>query len=365
MPTTTLRDEIATFAAAVRAHLDDLPADEVDDLTEGLEADLFEQAEDNEGALTATDPAEYASELRTSAGLPERSDASTAPTLRARLSDVARQARARMSGFARSSRFGSWLTDLLLAVRPVWWVYRGWAVFVVTWMLWTGQSRLLPTALPAWAALVGVVLVSIQWGRGRWLPQRWLKAVRLLMSVVAVIASPFLVAGALDAVTNSVDVGESYANPSPVGLTLDGNRVTNIFGYDADGRPLDHIQLFTQDGKPLVTVGADSTGLDSDFDAGTDRLPVPYAKVGDAYVWNVFPLREAPLSADGQVDAGRAHDATPPLQSTTPLSAYRQPAPTSGQTSMATPAPSATPTARADPAAPPAPSPVPSPAVTP
>ena len=62
MPTTTLRDDVAAFAAAVRAHLDDLPADEVDDLTDGLESDLLEQAEDDHGALAKTDAEQYAAE---------------------------------------------------------------------------------------------------------------------------------------------------------------------------------------------------------------------------------------------------------------------------------------------------------------
>ena len=49
MTTTTDHPEIAGFAVAVRAHLDDLPADEVDDLLDGLEADMSEQAA--EGAV--------------------------------------------------------------------------------------------------------------------------------------------------------------------------------------------------------------------------------------------------------------------------------------------------------------------------
>lgn len=35
------------YAAAVRAHLSDLPDDVVDDLTDGIEADLAEQAVEN------------------------------------------------------------------------------------------------------------------------------------------------------------------------------------------------------------------------------------------------------------------------------------------------------------------------------
>jgi len=47
MTTMTATDPaIEEFATAVRAALGDLPADEVDDLTDGLEADLTERAAD-------------------------------------------------------------------------------------------------------------------------------------------------------------------------------------------------------------------------------------------------------------------------------------------------------------------------------
>ncbi|MGD8194140.1 hypothetical protein ACEXQB_006545 [Herbiconiux sp. P18] len=62
--TATLDSTIAEFAPAVRRHLDDLPLDEVDDLTGGLEADLSEQASDEQGDLHLDDPASHASELR-------------------------------------------------------------------------------------------------------------------------------------------------------------------------------------------------------------------------------------------------------------------------------------------------------------
>ena len=42
MTTSTVTPEIVEFAQGVRAALADLPAEEVDDLTEGLEADLAE-----------------------------------------------------------------------------------------------------------------------------------------------------------------------------------------------------------------------------------------------------------------------------------------------------------------------------------
>ncbi|MBO1738807.1 hypothetical protein [Leifsonia sp. TF02-11] len=351
MTTTTLRDDVAAFAAAVRAHLDDLPSDEVEDLTDGLESDLFEQAEDNGGRLAESDAAQYAAELRASAGLPERSAASAA-SLRSRLTDFVAHARTRTSELARSSRFGAWLTDLLLALRPVWWLFRGWAVFFLGWMLVVRQSRLLPDSLPGWVVLIVIMLVSVQWGRGRWLPMGWLKGVRVLMSVVAVVAAPFLATAALNAAANAYSGTQVYSEPAPVGLTQDGQPVTNIFGYDAEGKPLEHVQLFDQDGEPLVTVGRSAIGSDSEYTGDPNRVRIPFAKAGGNYVWNVFPLREAPMSESGQVETGKAQAVPLPFQLTSPLSAYRQ------ATTGPTPAPTGAPT----PTAPPTPLPTPTPA---
>ena len=62
--TTTVPTEIASFAASVRAELADLPAEEVEELTEGLEADLAEAFREDL-ARELGDPSAYAAELRT------------------------------------------------------------------------------------------------------------------------------------------------------------------------------------------------------------------------------------------------------------------------------------------------------------
>ncbi len=39
----------------------------------------------------------------------------------------------------------------------------------------------------------------------------------------------------------------------PPGLVNNGNQVTNIYPYDAQGQPLDNVRLFDQDGQPLLS----------------------------------------------------------------------------------------------------------------
>ena len=63
-----VQPEVAEFMGQVRAHLLDLEPEELQDLTEGLGADLSDLvAERGRGALG--DPADYARELRSAAGL--------------------------------------------------------------------------------------------------------------------------------------------------------------------------------------------------------------------------------------------------------------------------------------------------------
>lgn len=68
----TVAETIHEFAISVRAELSDLGPREVEELTEGLEVDLLEQAmaEDETGGWNPGEPKLYAQELRSAAGLP-------------------------------------------------------------------------------------------------------------------------------------------------------------------------------------------------------------------------------------------------------------------------------------------------------
>ena len=94
-------EDVRAYVRAVRAWLGDLPADEVEDLTAGMEADLAERAAESGGPLGGLlgQPEAYAAELRSAAGLPPRVDVVAVPdAVRARAVDRppgARRARAR------------------------------------------------------------------------------------------------------------------------------------------------------------------------------------------------------------------------------------------------------------------------------
>ena len=193
----SIDEQIRAFAASVRRHLDDLPEEELDDILGGLTADLTDQAADNDGVLELGDPAAYAEELRSAAGLPPRADASKRPPA-----------------------FGAWLLDFLVALRPVWWVLRGFAMFV----LLTGAlgSGMMPTSPASWLFAIALIVVSVQWGRGRWLPRNWIRHVRTIVSVVAVAIMPFALASVLTPRVEYVESG-GYMQQ---GLLLDGVQIT-------------------------------------------------------------------------------------------------------------------------------------------
>lgn len=311
---TTVDEQIRAFAAAVRAELSDLPAEDVDDLVEGLVGDLTDQAADSDDAFQLGDPAEYARELRTAAGLPEKSATDTRTPLHIRVS-----ARfGRIVGRIRRTGLGAWLTDFLVALRPVWWVLRGFALYAIAGAWFNAGPRTLTgqhsfeSFLLAWALLIGLVVVSVQWGRDRWLPNNWLRHIRTVASFLVVIGLP------LGWVAATVPT-YVYADTAPTtGLLLDGAQIGNLFVYDASGELIDGAQIFTDDGTPLDLFGAQSSEFsDSTYRGwwnGEDDVTVPFINAQNRPVWNLYPLDIAPFNMErGEVDKNRAKAAKPPF----------------------------------------------------
>ncbi|WP_104139873.1 hypothetical protein [Cryobacterium sp. Y62] len=365
MSQTATTHSIHDFALAVRAALSDLPADEIDDLTDGLEADLTEQAADFDDAgapadapdFDLGDPVAYADELRSAAGLPVRG---TAPTVRV---SGLRRLRIRVGGIRvnvtrciRSTAAGAAVLDFLLVLRPLWWVLRGWVVYAVAEIFVGGAISTLPTNPVRALALGAFVVLSVQWGRSRWLPWRWLPRFRTVVSVCAVLALPWVLILTAHQAANAQAGGYVEYDPySMPGLMQNGQEVTNVFAYDADGQPLTDVQLFDQDGRALNVVNdpANTHYLPQLLDAtGEQDMVVPSLLVPGGSGWNVYPLR---LVRSADVDStydylGQAYqaDAAPspfPFAQVRPLvvvPAAGEPSPTPTLTPSPTPSPAPT-----------------------
>lgn len=280
--------QVRKFAQAVRLELADLGPEEVEELTDGLEADLSEQAGDSDG-FAHGDPAEYASELRAAAGLPARTV--ERPKISRIISAESARVSRRVVATIRSSKTGSSLLDFLASIRPVWWLARAVVGTLVLKQI-VGQGW----NFTAFTLLSGAVLlvISIQWGRERWMPWPGIRVIRTIANIAAVLIIPFTLAAASSQLSYSVVDHTEQAYAMPAGLSRDGRQISNIFVYDSDGNPVKGVQLFDQDGKAL-SVRTDSTS--PYLYAGGDTYLVPSAKPVGGSGWNVFPLARIPQSA--------------------------------------------------------------------
>ena len=314
MTTPTLTSpKVAAFAAAVRDALADLPREEVDELTDGLEADLSDRAADT-GADALGDPVAYAQELRAAAGLPARGTRGRAPL------DVAvANARANLADLRANPRFEAML-KFFAVLAPVWWVARAWLAYLLVATLATVQKPL-PDSLPMLAVLVGAIIVSVQFGRGKWQSRLAVRTLLIVANVVAAVVFPFVLGWAYAAQASAAYAVETQSDYwEPQGLVLsNGTQVTNVFAYGPDGRPIDGVQLFDQDGQPLDLV----TDPYTEYLTGkTDLATVPSNAVPGRKGWNVFPLQTIPAESAWEGTEAVPKDARLPFPTVQPLVGY-------------------------------------------
>ncbi len=291
MNTSTVTPEIATFAQSVRAALADLSAEEVDDLTEGLEADLAESlAEDLRRTLP--DPVAYAAELRLAAGLPGRTDAGKRGIGNA-WDDLRRQT----SGVVQGNPTLAAVADFLEVLRPAWWVLRAW---IAAWLLAALFGMQVGYGLGALSSIPLLVfaVVSIQWGRGRW-QFPGLRGIVVAGNVIAVVALLPVVTA-----SQSWDDGSEYNagfesglssgyGGESEGLFFNGQPLENIYVYDAAGQKLSGVQLFDVQGRPLVpNREADDTQI--------QQTPATLETGAEAF--NVYPLQITRMTWDDYGD---------------------------------------------------------------
>ncbi|GEL94941.1 hypothetical protein [Cellulomonas composti] len=293
--------EVAAYAARVRAALADLGPEQVEELTDGLEANLADALADERrphGSTPADEfgpPAAYAAELRSSAGLepvPVRRTRSMRRALGAPVRAVVRLGERTLARL-RATRWWAPVEDFLVVLRPFWWVVRGWAVAgLALRMLGTepGGSWWLPGSALGWAVLGAAVVASVQWGRGRWSTGRRWRIVLLVVSWVAGFAAVVLalsMAGGQDAVVESYD--PAWYAPED-GVVVGGEYATNLFVYDAAGRPVAGAQVFDQAGHPVLLTPDQTVSSLSDRIGNTKFVRIGGVDgdgftIGNAYPW--------------------------------------------------------------------------------
>ena len=228
------RTQVRAYVARVRAALSDLPAEDVDDLTQGMEADLAELAAESDSirARLGT-PEAYADELRTAAGLAPRAAFTTTGVMGARLARWGKQRQALMAL--------PWMRDAL----PVGWALRG---IVAAWVVgrvlgWNSNN--------VWTWLLGAALSfwfgrkTLEWKGGR---RGAISAINLATALI----------GLLVVLPNQVDRTDQppaiyMESPATIdGLSNNGEPVTGITVYDPTGRQVERPRAFDQNGNPLL-----------------------------------------------------------------------------------------------------------------
>lgn len=316
MTTTLDYEQVTAFAKAVRRELADLGPDVLDDLTDGLEADLADKLADGE---PLGDAAEYAAELRAAAGVERTTRPSIADNVRANIADL----RARVAPFTSHPVIAE-VIAFFVAVRPVWWVLRAWGLFFILAGFHTAPSN----PFDPWL-LIALLVLSIQWGRGRWLPWKWSRGAVIALSVVALLALPTAASYLIQKIYYVDDMDPN--DFIPTGLVLDRQQVTNIFAYGPDGEPLTGVQLFDQNGDAL---NVDSTGAETlwvwDETDQSESIMVPSNGVSGGTGWNIYPLEQIDpedLTDMGEVPSwAKREQPTPPFASVQQLLGYEAPA---------------------------------------
>ncbi|MCG2798061.1 MAG: hypothetical protein L6367_05915 [Cellulomonas sp.] len=357
MSTTVI--DVAAYARAVRAELTGLGPEQVEDLTDGLEANLADALADEGRGIIGQDaeevfgpPAEYARELLTAAGIAGPEPAPRRRRSVGQLLDTPFHAVARQGdrALARLRDVPGWsaVEDFLLVLRPAWWVLRAWVLWRILAVFGIGWSgALLPGSAVGLVALVVLLVGSVQWGRGRWRTHGGWHRVMLGVSVVAALAVPSVLGSA--AQPRVVD-GDDYVSAAPSdGVVVDGNEATNLFVYDGDGNPVERAQIYDQDGRPVLTASGGTGGYWSSADDQW-RTFAPATSSGEAR-WNVFPLLSMPstdLSVDGtgveQWVTGGEPTATWPFAKA-PLATAATSGPTASSDTQSTAVPNQTPSA--------------------
>jgi len=285
--------DVERYLARVRTALDDLRPEQRDDLLEDLPGHLLEASADSGQPLERTlgAPQTYAADLRSSAGLPPRTSsrrvAGRFVLPAAQLADAtARRARA-LGDQARTTSQGRAVLDFLPQLRPAWWVLRGYLVLAVPAALGIVVGIGVPPFLTLFGsdllgllAVLGAVVTSVRLGmRSDRLPHSQRQLVAVGNVAVVLLA---LLGGLALRERVSYDGGVVYAATESGYLQGPDGGISNLYAFDAQGLPLQDVQLFDQDGRPIDTLLLQAPD-------GSYAEPVRAVDEHGVEVRNVFP----------------------------------------------------------------------------
>jgi hypothetical protein len=299
---TTLEAE--RYLKEVAPHLAGLPAEERADLLDDLAQHLREIAAEPGPPLVERlgSPQAYAAELLASAGV--------VPVRRPGVPLVARAAD--LVDRARTSSLGEEYVRLLSPVlRPAWWVFRAYlAVSVLAALLGESSSafplpKLAGNTAIGLLAVVAAIPLSVRLGQSD--RRGGARLVLLGANVALALYGISVVTGSGPAEVQYMETsGPATAADWGCLATASGEPITNIYAYDADGRLLDPVLLYDQDGQPI-------DNLCPQVDGRGRRLATEYRQdVNGAPVINAFPRRQTATAEPGPGRPGAPVPVRPP-----------------------------------------------------
>lgn len=289
----------------VAPHLAALPADERADLLDDLAQHLREIAAEEGPPLAERlgPPEAYAAELLASAGVVP--DGRPSAPLLARAS--------RMIEHGRQSWAGQELVRLSPALRPAWWVIRAYLAVSLLAGVQGGGDGAVPIPELAGSQLIGLLAILAAIPLSVRLGERSLRrGGRLLLAGAHVVLAIYGLSLLDDAGSTPIRYVDAYGPPTYADrgclAAASGQPITNLYAYDTDGRLLDPVLLFDQDGQPV-------DNLCPEADTRGRQLFTEYRQdVNGAPVINAFPRRQTASVQPGRPSFPGQPEATVPVR---------------------------------------------------
>ena len=289
----------------VAPHLAALPAEERADLLDDLAQHLREIAAEEGPPLAERlgPPETYAAELLASAGV--ATDRGPSAPLLARARRVAER--------GRQSWAGRELARLSPTLRRTWWVARAYLAVAFLADAQGVAADVFPIPKLAGSQLIGLLAIlaaiplSVRLGE-----QSLPRSGRLLVAGTGIVLAIYGLSLVDDAGATHVQWVEAFDPPTYADrgclAAASGQPITNLYAYDSEGRLLDPVLLFDQDGQPVDNLCPE---------AGTRgrQLFTEYRQdVNGAPVINAFPRRQTAAVQPGMPAFPGQPQATVPVK---------------------------------------------------
>ncbi|MCG8917516.1 hypothetical protein L6E12_17165 [Actinokineospora sp. PR83] len=193
---------------------------------------------------------------------------------RADVEALAEYQAARRAGRSAVEAVPAHITAYLRGLQPAWWLVR--IVLLAVALVAALMIR------SGGFVLIGIVVAVLLWSGPRVRhDRRWLPVVLAANAFTVGVAIALALSVFSDAEASSRPYGYGYAGYSTSGLTYDGSTVTNLYAVDAQGKPIPVFYLYDQDGTPLRSYSSTCNsrgGLHSEDTS--NRYPQPEVDYG-------------------------------------------------------------------------------------